>query len=286
MFGGLRRNDVKGRMTPRRLSRFDWFMTWVARIGKILVIGMLVVWFCLWVWADGTLTRAEDWTHNKIAGAAAGMGLRLQDVIVEGRHNLPAETIKAAVGAEPGDPLLSVDLAELREELQKNPWVKNVSVRRALPDRLVITLIERQPLAIWLDAPGMPGIVDADGVVLTQTGFENYGPMLAVTGKDSEKQAAKLIALLQGQPDVAVRIKKAEFISQRRWDLVIDGGTVVKLPEADAGYALARLSKAQNETKIMDQSLKSIDLRQSDRIILENQPGDIRDLLLKDADPV
>lgn len=286
MLRGIRRAEMKNRMTPRRLSRFDWVMTQIMRVGKILVLAMLVIWLGLWIWADGWLDRAQAAVHAKFANAAAEMGLRMKNVDVTGRHNLSAQTLKEIIGVKPNAPLLSVDLGKLREDLLKNPWVKDASVRRAFPDRLIITLTERQPLAIWLDAPGMPGVIDAEGVVLAQGGFENYGPLLAVTGIDSDKKAADLIALLKGQPDVAVRIKKAVFVSQRRWDLMMDGDTLVKLPEQDAGLALARLSRAQNETKILDQGLKSVDLRQPDRIILENKPGDIRDLLLKDADPV
>ena len=286
MLRGMRRSDMKSRMTPRRLSRVDWVMAWIVRIGKILIVSVLVVWLALWLWADGWLKRTEDWLRNYVAQGTAEAGLKIGNVDIVGRNNLPLADIKAAIGVEKGAPLLGVDLDLVQARLQKNPWVRDVTIRRALPDRLVITITERQPVAIWLDADGGPGIVDADGVVLRQSGFENFGPLLAVTGKDAEKKASALIALLKGQPDVAVRIKRAVFVSQRRWDLVVDQDTVVKLPGDDAGLALARLAKAQADTKIMDQGLKSIDLRQADRLILENRPGDIRDLLVKDGNPV
>ncbi|HEY8963192.1 MAG TPA: FtsQ-type POTRA domain-containing protein [Alphaproteobacteria bacterium] len=261
-------------------------MTQLVRVGKIFILLLLILWFGLWILAEGFLDRTENWAQGKVANVAADMGLRIKNVDVEGRHYLPVESLKEIIAVHPGDPLLAVDLDHVKNELQKNPWVKDVSIRRALPDRIVINLIERQPLAIWLDAPGTPGVIDEDGVVLAQTGFEQFGPLLAVSGPDSEKQAANLMALLSAQPDVAVRIQKAVYISGRRWDLVMDGGTIVKLPEEDAGLSLARLSRAQEETKILDQGHKSVDLRQADRIILENKPGDIRDLLLKDAPPV
>jgi len=286
MLRGIRRSDMKSRMTPRRLSRFGWVMTQLVRVGKIFILLLLILWFGLWILAEGFLDRTENWAQGKVANVAADMGLRIKNVDVEGRHYLPVESLKEIIAVHPGDPLLAVDLDHVKNELQKNPWVKDVSIRRALPDRIVINLTERQPLAIWLDAPGTPGVIDEDGVVLAQTGFEQFGPLLAVSGPDSEKQAANLMALLSAQPDVAVRIQKAVYISGRRWDLVMDGGTIVKLPEEDAGLSLARLSRAQEETKILDQGHKSVDLRQTDRIILENKPGDIRDLLLKDAPPV
>jgi cell division protein FtsQ len=159
-------------------------------------------------------------------------------------------------------------------------------VRRALPDRLVISITERLPVALWLDAVGGPAVVDDEGVVLTHENIASFGTLLAVEGKDSEKEAGKLLALLKGQPDIAVRVKKAIHVSGRRWDIVLDNDMLLRLPEDDPGYALARASRAQLQEKVLDQDLKAIDLRQSDRIILEGKPGEKRDLLLKGGNPV
>lgn len=284
---GTRRSDMKARLTPRRLSWFGWFMGRVWFALKIALCVAVVVGLGVWVMASGYIVEAGGWTNRQMVSLSGAMGLRVADVIVEGRNHISAQDLKQTIAVERGDPLLGIDIDELHARLMALPWVKDVRVRRALPDRLIITIDERQPVALWRDAPGGAAIIDEEGVALTRSDLGAYGTLLSVEGKGADKEASKLIALLKGQPDIAVRVKKAVRVSERRWDLLIDGGTIIRLPEDDPGFALARASRAQAQEKILDQSLKAIDLRQSDRIILEGTPGTKdRDLLLKDSNPV
>lgn len=282
---GTRRSDMKSRMTPRRLSWFGWFMGRVMFATKVAGVIVVVLGLAAWVLAEGYMVKAADYMQDKMVAASSGMGLKVADVIVEGRHYVDAETLKKTIGVKPGDALLGVDIDDLHARLTSIAWVKDVQVRRALPDRLIISITERMPIALWRDAVGGPAVIDDDGVVLARDHLAAYGQLLAVDGKDAQKEAGRLMALLKGQPDIAVRVKKASRISGRRWDLLTDQGTIIRLPEDDPGFALARASKAQGEEKILDKNFKAIDLRQPDRIILEGQAGeDDRDLELKEGE--
>jgi len=284
---GTRRSEMKSRLTPRRLSWLGWFWGRVWFATKIAGVIAVVAGLCVWVLAEGYMVKASDYVQDKAVAASGGMGMKVADVIVEGRHYVDANTLKETIGVKPGDPLLGVDINDLHARLTSIAWVRDVQVRRALPDRLIITLTERTPIALWRDAAGGPAVIDDEGVLLARHNLAQYGQLLAVEGKGAEKEAGTLMALLKGQPDIAVRVKKAVRVSDRRWDLLMDGGTTIRLPEDDPGFALARASKAQGQEKILDRNLKAIDLRQPDRIILEGQPGEeSRDLLLKESNPV
>ena len=283
---GTRRADIKGRLTPRRLSWFGWFFGRVLHYSKIVLAIAAVIGVIMWVVAQGYLLKTGAWAQDKIAHVAASAGMVVGDVIIEGRNRIDNDTLKSAIDVAPNAPILGVDIDAIHARLTAISWVKAVQVRRALPDRLVISITERLPVALWLDAVGGPAVVDDEGVVLTHENIASFGTLLAVEGKDSEKEAGKLLALLKGQPDIAVRVKKAIHVSGRRWDIVLDNDMLLRLPEDDPGYALARASRAQLQEKVLDQDLKAIDLRQSDRIILEGKPGEKRDLLLKGGNPV
>lgn len=283
---GTRRADIKGRLTPRRLSWFGWFFGRVFHYSKIVALVAVVVGAVLWVSAQGYLFGAGRWVMDKVAVTAASAGLRVADVIIEGRNRIDTETLKTAVDVDLGAPILGVDIDAIHARITAISWVKNVQVRRALPDRLIITITERLPAAIWVDGAGGPAVIDDEGVVLTHENIESYGTLLAVEGEEAEKEAGNLLALLKGQPDVAVRVKKGVRVSGRRWDIVLENGLKIRLPEDDPGYALARAARAQLQEKVLDQDLKAIDLRQPGRIILEGAPGKTRDLLLKGGNPV
>ncbi len=286
MARGTRRSDVKARLTPRRLSWAGWFLGRVWFGTKIALVIAVVIGAGFWFFAGGYMAQAGRWLHKETVEVTGAMGFKLGNVRVEGRHYIDAETLRNTIAAKLGDPLLSIDINVMQARITALPWVKDVRVRRVWPDKLLISIDERQPLAIWRDAPQGPAVVDSEGVILTRQKLDVFGQLLLVEGAGAPHAAGDLITLLKGQPDIAVRVKKATRVSSRRWDLLLDGGTIIRLPEDDPGFALARASKAQGENKILDQGLKAIDLRQSDRIILEGMGNDKRDLLLKGDKPV
>jgi cell division protein FtsQ len=291
MAKGTRRAEMKNRMTPRRLSWYRWFLHRLLYVTKIVAGVAAVVGLMMWVWAQGYLLEATQWAHDKVAIAGAAAGLVVEDVIIEGRGHIDTKTLKTAINVTPGTPILGVDIDAIHARLMSISWVESAQVRRALPDRLMVDLTERLPVALWLDAPGGAAVIDRAGVVLTRIDVASFGTLLGVAGRGCETKASEIIALLQAQPDIAVRVKKAVRVSERRWDLVLDGGMMIRLPESDPGYGLARAARAQLQERVLDQDLKAVDLRQADRIILENKPvknkeGEKRDLLLKGGNPV
>src|SRR3546814_8255249 len=103
----------------------------------------------LWLYQDGGFGRqAEAWQLTALDGTAR-LGLRIEEVLVEGRARTEAEEILARLGLETGRPILAVDPEAARIALEELPWVRAASVERQLPDTLYIRLAEREPLALW-----------------------------------------------------------------------------------------------------------------------------------------
>ncbi len=69
--------------------------------------------------------------------------------------------------------LIALDLDQLRKSVEVLPWVKMATVRRVLPDRLIIELSERTPIAFArMDRTTL--LVDEDAMLLDSKG-ENLG---------------------------------------------------------------------------------------------------------------
>ena len=84
-----------------------------------------------------------------------------------------------------GPGLLEMDLEETRRAVTRHPWMKEVTVRKAYPNRLVITAVERTPVATVVAANGLYLVAD-DGVILgPAAGYDGRLPMflgLRLTG--------------------------------------------------------------------------------------------------------
>ncbi|MBN8898056.1 MAG: cell division protein FtsQ, partial [Rhodospirillales bacterium] len=61
-------------------------------------------------------------------------------------------------------------------------------------------------------------------------------------------------------------------VGERRWNLQMNSGTDVMLPEGHEVEALDRLAQLQQEHAVLDRPLAAIDLRLPDRLLLRPKP--------------
>ncbi len=72
----------------------------------------------------------------------------IKEVNVNTGQHVSREDVLKLAGIREGRNIFSFHLAEAIQGVEFHPWVKSVSVRRQLPDRVLIELEERTPIAI------------------------------------------------------------------------------------------------------------------------------------------
>jgi cell division protein FtsQ len=96
--------------------------------------------------------------------------VQVDGVQVDGVHSLSAAEVRDAAGLRPGTPLLRVDLDGAAARVRRLPQVATAQVSRGWPDRVVVTVAERVPVAV-VERAGQRTLVDAGGVLFdTLTG--------------------------------------------------------------------------------------------------------------------
>ncbi|NCC25141.1 MAG: FtsQ-type POTRA domain-containing protein [Deltaproteobacteria bacterium] len=73
----------------------------------------------------------------------------LQTIRISGNHHLRIDQVEAIAGLSRGENLLDQSVRTLQGRLMADPWVAEASVRRILPDTLIIEVKERAP-AFWI----------------------------------------------------------------------------------------------------------------------------------------
>ena len=225
---------------------------------------------------SGASTKFKDWTADKIWGMTAQAGYRTENILVEGRHYTDAETLKAIIAVEKNDPLLELDLAELQKQIEKLSWVKAARVERRMPDTLYVELEERVPIALWQRKKRL-SLIDTTGAVVTDHKLGRFKDLPIVVGENAPQKAPAFLEILKAEPTIFERVEALTYVSNRRWDLTLKSGVTVKLPEEEVSLALARLSKTQDNENIMDKDIKVIDVRETDRIIVQMKPGAVQE---------
>ena len=94
-----------------------------------------------------------------------------------------------------------------------------------------------------------------------------------MVGADAPDYVGGLLELLETQPELKNRVKAAVRVGGRRWDLALDGGVDIRLPEVGAPEALARLAAFETDSGVLDRDVKVLDLRMPDRVIVRRVPA-------------
>ncbi len=122
--------------------------------------------------------------------------------------------------------LLTVDLAEVRSDIEKFPWVKMVYLRKMLPDILVVYLEEHVPIAFFND-----GILTESGEVIYPQNKNNFDGFIHIYGPKSYgmeiyTEYQKMSKLIDN-PNF--RIVKVELTDNYLWNVYLSNGLILYL---------------------------------------------------------
>jgi cell division protein FtsQ len=263
-----RGNPVTARnvVPPRKRPQPAW-VRWTIRFGITAGSCALVGGALAWGFNSGWLPRELAIASDAALGATAQAGLNLQTVEVHGRGETRQADIVGALGAARGAPLLGLDIDAMRERLAALPWIVSAEVERRYPDRLLVTVKEAEPMALWQRNQKL-FLVSRAGKVIETADLGRYSKLLVIVGDNAPDRAEDLFDLLAQQPKLKQRVTAAVFVGKRRWNLRLDNGIDVKLPEENPAAAWSRLADLQQQYALLEKDVRIIDLRLPDQVVV------------------
>lgn len=123
---------------------------------------------------------------------------KLEETTVTGTGYVSEETITQVTGPQMGRSILLADTSGAADEIATIPGVKDAEVDRAWPNRLRVTVTEREPAAVVKNGSATH-VVDLDGVVLPKASAQGKDlRTLTVKGEaiDPERTQEALMATL------------------------------------------------------------------------------------------
>ena len=262
-----RTTEQAARRASRRRALPRWTFTAV-RTALVAAPLAAIAGLGLWAWSSGTLETAAASVRDGTLAVTARAGLAVDEVLVKGRKEADRQAILAALGVERGTPMLAFDPHAARAAIEAIPWVDSATVERRMPDTVFVSIVERQPMAIWQHDQKLH-LVDADGVVLADRGLERFPDLPILVGADAPRHGRALLDTLAAEPQIARRVEAAVLVGGRRWDLRLDNGISVKLPENDYAAALRSLSTIEQTNRVLDRDIVAVDLRVPDRLVVQ-----------------
>ncbi len=214
---------------------------------------------------------------------ANSVGFRIAAISLTGPKEVSREEVFTTAGVTGRASLLFLDADAARARLMANPWIADAAVLKLYPNRLQITITERQAFALW-QKDGHLSVIAADGTVLEPFVEDRYVGLPLVVGKGAERQAKEFLAVIDRYPDIRSVLRASILVADRRWNLRLKNGIDVRLPETNVDQALERLVTLDRDKKLLSRDINMVDLRLPDRVTvqLSEAAAQARDDLVKD----
>ena len=205
------------------------------------------------------------WFKDARDVAANTVGFRIAAISLTGSKEVSREEILTTAGVTGRASLFFLDADAARVRLMANPWIGDAAVLKLYPDRLQITITERQAFALWQKS-GRTSVIASDGTVLEPFVERRYIALPFVVGDGAQREAKDFLAVLDRYPDIKSQVRASILVADRRWNLLLQNGIEVRLPETDVASALDRLVALDRDKKLLTRDITVVYLRLPDRV--------------------
>ena len=242
---------------------------WVVALTVVLVISLFA-----WHRLEQFLIHDPRFAVSGPEGADDASVIQIQ-----GAQHASRRAIEGAFAEDMGQSIYLLPLEARRATLRTVDWVKDATVMRLWPNRVVVRVAERKPVA-FVTLPGSRyGLIDEDGVILPPATDRFHLPVLRGVAarhpladrRDRVQRMQRLLRALGANAD-----KIAEVDVTDREDLRVTqtyGGRMVTLLLGDQNFAVRYQNFLNHYAEIRDKmpDASSLDLRMEDRITVVQQ---------------
>jgi len=223
---------------------------------------LLAAFFAL-VFAFGIVTGGHSEHFLKMVTSSLGLDVAKIDIV--GLVRTSEIDVLEAIDLDGDSAMLAFDVAHAREQITKLPWVRSVNLRKIYPNQLHVAIIERQPIALW-QHQGQLDIIDEEGVAIMPFQSAIVGDLPLLVGHGADVHGGEMLAIMQQFTDLTPHIRAYRRVADRRWDIVLDNGVEIKLPQMQFEERLRQFLALDRREDLLMRDVLTIDLRLRDRM--------------------
>ncbi len=183
-------------------------------------------------------------------------------VLTGERHYTTNDNVRKAVLSlgTPGT-FMTLDVNEVQQQLERIPWLRQVTVRKQWPDELKIHLVEYVPYARWNDSQMVDDARRVFSLPAELTEKDSF-PMLYGAQGSEQDVLSGYREMAQQLSGAGLKIKSASMSPRHAWQLVLDNDVQVELGRLDTKGRLQRFIELYPTlTQEQDKRVDYVDLR-------------------------
>lgn len=191
-------------------------------------------------------------------------GFYIKKVIVIGADPRVEKLIKANLGIKAGQSIFNLSTIKISNNLRKIGWINKFNIQKILPNIIKIIINERQPAALYAHDNHYT-IIDRDGFFLEDV--LTNPQLILISGRNANLAFSGICDEINKYPKLKLSIRSLNYISNRRWNIILNNDLVIKLPDGTVSDSLLTVNKLLKNSKIKNQCT-CIDMRVPNNVYL------------------
>lgn len=206
-----------------------------------------------------------------IQSVTARTGFAVDQIKVAGNRETSEIDILDRLGLDGWTSLIGFDAEAARERIGELPWVEAAAVRKIYPHTLEVRIEERAPFALWQQGTQL-SVIEKSGNLIAPYSGGKQALLPLIIGAGAPAHAPDFLERVGRYPELAARVKGYIRVGERRWDLKLENGITVKLPETGEDKAIAAVVRMDHENGLLTRDIVAVDMRLSDRLVVQLTP--------------
>ncbi|WP_240637722.1 cell division protein FtsQ/DivIB [Paracoccus aestuarii] len=187
---------------------------------------------------------------------------------IEGASPVVDRALRAMLPVDLPASSFDIDLAALRLQVMQLDAVDTIDLRIKPGGILSAVVVERVPAILWRHARGID-MLDAGGHRVASVTSREVRPELPlISGEGADLVTEEALALFDAAGPILPRVRGLVRRGERRWDLVLDHGQRIMLPETGAVIALEAAIALDRAEDMLGRDIVAVDLRDPSRPVL------------------
>ena len=208
-----------------------------------------------------------DNIFNSINNISKKYDYVLKNVKIEGLNRIKKEEINKYFNKYKDKSIFLIPIKKISNKIKENIWVEKVKIKNTYKNQIFVDILEIDPIGVYLSANNY--------ILFSETGQNidvakslDLNKYIIFAGENANKEASKIISIIP--KNTSLKIIKAIYVNNRRWNLITKENLKIKLPEFEYNQAindLINIYKNLNSTDL--KNIEYIDLRIPEKAIIK-----------------
>ncbi|MDQ7080905.1 MAG: cell division protein FtsQ/DivIB [Paracoccaceae bacterium] len=158
-----------------------------------------------------------------------------------------------------------LDLKEMRKRIEGLDAVARAELVIRPGGILDVTVVERKPAIVWRSRDSLE-LLDASGHRVSSVDSRlARSDLYLIAGEGADRAVPEAMAIFRAAKPIIGRIRGLLRIGERRWDVILDRGQKIMLPEKGAVEALQQVLVMDGNSRLLSRDVSVVDVRNPTR---------------------